>query len=63
MGVVESRNCRCEFDSEGRVLIRVATLDARGFSTYAYTQINQSEATGARERQAGKKFAGHVDSS
>jgi hypothetical protein len=63
MEVVESRKCRCKFDSKERVLFQVATLDACGFSTYAYTQVNQSETTGARELQAGKKSAGHVDSS
>ena len=50
MGVVESRNCRCNFDSKGRPLIQVAPLDAQRFSTYAYIQIKQSEAAGTRKR-------------
>ncbi len=60
MGVVKCRNCRGKFDSKVRSLIQVAPLDACGVSTYAYIQINQSEATGTRKRQATKKFAGHV---
>jgi len=50
MGVVESRNCRCKFDSEEQLLIEIAPLVACGFRTYAYTQINQSEVTGAKAR-------------
>ena len=61
MGIVESRNCRCNFDSKEQLRIPVAPLDARGFCTYAYIQKNQSEATGTRKRQATKEFAGLMD--
>jgi len=60
MGIVESRDCRCNFDSKEQLRIPVAPLDARGFCTYAYIQKNQSEATGTRKRQNTERAAGHM---
>lgn len=36
-------------------LFRFAPLDACGFRTYAYIQMNQAEAAGTRKRQATKE--------
>jgi hypothetical protein len=60
MGIVESRDCRCKFDSKERPRIQVVPLDDRGFSPYACIQKNQSEATGMRKRQDMERVAGHV---